>query len=272
MQTIITPTDFSPASLNACFYAAKMAQDLHAGLLLAHVVEVPASVKEYSDVFDMANASEAKEKLQDLLDTLCIETNNQVNIEATIIAGDVEQELNKLCINEKPFAVVMATNTNNAMERFFTGSTTMYTASHLRFPVIVVPLIVKYKPINKLALACDLKNLDELPAYEIETIARKFNAELEIFHVSKERHIDSNHSTSKIFEELLPGTHCRFYETQNEDITAAIYSLTRTHDINMLMVTRKKHGLFYKSHFNELVFHAHIPTMVLHTDDVMEKV
>lgn len=271
MQTIITPTDFSPASRNACSYAAKTAQAVHANLLLVHVVEAPVAITEFSEIVDITETRGIKDQLQELLDELCVEINNEVNIEATIISGNIEHELKALCSNEKPFAVIMATHSNSYIERFFMGSTTAYMSQHLRFPVIVVPSITTYAPVKKIALATDLKNTDEMPAREIETIIRSFNADLEIFHVSKDR-MTNNSIVLNLFTQLLPDIHHRFYSTQNEDIPAAISSLNRTHDIDMLMVLRKNHGLFHKSQSNDFIFNAYIPTMVLHTDDVMEKV
>lgn len=272
MQTIITPTDFSPASRNACYYAAKTAVAIHANLLLVHII-APSSigVAEFIEVGDLAEKNGTRQQLQDLLDELCQETNNQINIEATIISGDIERELKSLCINEKPFAVVIATHTNSYLERFFLGSTTAHIVQHLRFPVIVVPSIAKYAPVKKIALATDLKNVEDMSAAQIGKIVKQFNAELEIFHVCKE-HFSVSVEVPEILAKHLPGIKHKFFHTQNNDISAAIALMNITHDIDLLMVIRKKHGLFHKSQSSDFVFNAQIPTMVLHTDDVMEKV
>jgi nucleotide-binding universal stress UspA family protein len=46
MKTIIIPTDFSPAAINAMNYAADMAIAINASLLLFHVYSVPISMTD----------------------------------------------------------------------------------------------------------------------------------------------------------------------------------------------------------------------------------
>ena len=47
MNTIIVPTDFSPAADNAAEYAAKLAQRLNASVLLLHVYQLPVPMTDY---------------------------------------------------------------------------------------------------------------------------------------------------------------------------------------------------------------------------------
>ena len=65
----------------------------------------------------------------------------------------------KICDYKNPLAVVMATHGVSIKERFFLGSITVYLSKNLKYPVIVVPQDLNYKPINKILLATDLENL-----------------------------------------------------------------------------------------------------------------
>ena len=64
MKTIIVPTDFSPAALNATNYAADMALAIKANILLFHVYQLPLSVSETPIVLlsveEMKQAAETK--------------------------------------------------------------------------------------------------------------------------------------------------------------------------------------------------------------------
>ena len=64
MKTIIVPTDFSPAALNATNYAADMALAIKANLLLFHVYQLPLSVSDTPIVLlsveEMNEAAETK--------------------------------------------------------------------------------------------------------------------------------------------------------------------------------------------------------------------
>jgi len=46
MKTLIVPTDFSPVSINAMNYAADMALNIDASLLLLHVYQIPVTFTE----------------------------------------------------------------------------------------------------------------------------------------------------------------------------------------------------------------------------------
>ena len=46
MKTIIVPTDFSPIATNAMNFAADMAANINASLMLLHVYQVPVSMTD----------------------------------------------------------------------------------------------------------------------------------------------------------------------------------------------------------------------------------
>jgi len=64
MKTIIVPTDFSPISTNAMNFAADMAVNINASLMLLHVYQVPVSMTDVPVVMvsseELRKSSEAK--------------------------------------------------------------------------------------------------------------------------------------------------------------------------------------------------------------------
>ena len=67
MKKIIAPTDFSPIAENACIYAAQLAADIKAELLLFHTIELPLSVADYpvtEELFDEAGVEKELEALK----------------------------------------------------------------------------------------------------------------------------------------------------------------------------------------------------------------
>ena len=102
MKTIIAPVDFSAVSLNACRYAAKMAEDIKAELILLHVAELPAAVAEFPVSEEVFNDLNMEAELKELKDKLCAETNNKVTILTKNILGSVEYEIKELCKIKKP--------------------------------------------------------------------------------------------------------------------------------------------------------------------------
>src|SRR5205085_5245353 len=152
-------------------------------LILLHAIELPIAVAEYPVTENLFDQAEMEKELEALKMKLSAATNNKVKIQTKSILSSPEYEIKELCKTKKPFAVVMGTHRYSSLDRFFLGSTTLYTAKHLQNPVLVIPSNATYKPIKKIALATDLEDIYNRPVHEIETIINLFNAELEIFYV-----------------------------------------------------------------------------------------
>ncbi len=165
MKTIIAPTDFSGVSINAVDYAADMAVEISAELILFHVSEQPVAVSEVSFTEPMYDKIVSEEKITNLKNSLKIRTKNKINIRIKNIADTIHNELEDLCKQKKPFAVVMGTHGNGTIQRFFIGSTTFYAVKHLPYPVFVVPKGVRYKPVKKIALVSDFKTINTIRVY-----------------------------------------------------------------------------------------------------------
>ena len=272
MKTIIAPTDFSSISYNACLYAAKMAEDIKAELVLLHVMELPIAVAEFPVTEDVFDELTMEEELKKLKNKLIVETSDNVKIETKNILGSVEHEINELCKKTKPFAVIMGTHSYSIIDRFFIGSATVYSAKHLHNPVLIVPTGAKYNPIKKIALASDLKDIYEIPVQEIEMIVKQFDAELEIFYVSKNREDISKHTVeSLLLDHRLLNLNHHFYFIEDEDIMLGITSLAKKHEIDVLIVIPKKHGAFHKSQSKDFIFYSDVPVMAIHKNDMAEQ-
>ncbi|HEX5153402.1 MAG TPA: universal stress protein [Parafilimonas sp.] len=268
MKTIIAPADFSMVSNNSCLYAAKLAADIKAELVLLHVMELPLAVAEYPVSVDLIDEEGVEKELETLKNDLLTATDNKINIRQKNILGSPEYEIRQLCGREKPFAVVMGTHSYGVLDRFFVESTTVYTARHLHYPVIIVPPDAKYQKIKKIALASDLKDIYETPAREIEGIVKMFNAEFEVFYVAKnQKNINRNSVASLMLDHILLDLDPKFHFVENEDIPEGVRAIAKEHGIDLLIIIPKKHGLFHKSQTKDFIFYSDIPVMAIHEDD-----
>ena len=163
----------------------------------------------------------------------------------------------------------MGTHSYSLMDRFFVGSTTVYSALHLRFPVLIIPSDTQYRPVKKIALASNLKSIYEMPTHEIEFIVKTFDAELEIFYVGKdEKDINKHTVESLLLDHRLLTLDPQFYFIDDEDILKGITALARQHDVDLLLVIPRKHGLFHRSQSKDFIFYTSIPMMAVHENDV----
>ena len=67
------PYRFFKASDNACLYAAKLAADVNAELLLFHTMELPLVVAEYPVSEDVFDEEGTEKELEALKKTLCLQ-------------------------------------------------------------------------------------------------------------------------------------------------------------------------------------------------------
>lgn len=277
MQTIIAPTNFSPASINAVNYAADMASVIGARLCLMHVFamplafsEVPAPSTSFTEMEE-----EAEKELQKLKEKIAARADGRIDIDTEIRTGYVIPEVEEYCENIHPYAVVVGAESAGALERFFSGGRTTGALEQLHCPVIVVPPGITFSSIRKIGLACDLRNVVEtIPFAQIKKLVHEFKAELHIIHV--------NNVTEKVFDpdtiaetgwlqdilgELKPKYHFIKF-AKEEDMEKCIDDFAEQNNIDLLIVVPKKHNLlsrlFQRSHAKRLVLQAHVAVLSIH--------
>lgn len=273
MKTLILATDFSPASLNAMHYAADMASEINASILLLHVYQVPLSFTEIP--VPALSAPEMKEIGEERISLLKEElehiTSGSIKIETAVMLGDPAAELAALCAHIKPFAVIMGTHGGSGLERLLLGSTTLQVIRHLKWPVIVIPPGTSYHTIKKIGLACDFKDVVEsTPVDFIKSMVNEFGATLHILNVDQQHsnQKDERPLESAYLETMLEPAKPKYHFLENENVVDAITQFSEVNNLDLLMVIPKKHkgieGLFHRSQSAGVVTKAHIPVMAVH--------
>lgn len=270
MRTIIAPTDFSDISINAVNYAADMAMDIGAELVLLHVTEQPVAIPEvpftgitYDEMISDETIKTLKQKLHERT-----ENKISIHIKNTVgaIHGSIQYELEDLCKRKKPFAVVMGTHGNGIMQRFFVGSATFHAAAHLPYPVLVVPANVQYKPVRKIVLASDLKTTNT-SLHELRTVINAFKATLHVVYVNKEfSEVEKLRDKKNLLENYLEEFSPEFHFIYNSSVQKGIEIFVEKNDIDLVLILPKKHWLFHKSQSKELIFHSSVPVATIHEE------
>src|SRR5206468_688354 len=136
-----------------------------AELFMLHVVEITVTVAEVSLTgieFD-AMLESSQQELLNLKNQLLLYTKNKINIRIKSQIGSLMGELMVICKDKKPFAVVMSTASAGALKRLIIGSNTVSSAKKLPYPVLVIPQNSCFRRIQKICLACDLKEIYNVP-------------------------------------------------------------------------------------------------------------
>jgi len=271
MKTIILATDFSSTALNAANYAADMAVAINADLHLLNIQKVPIY---YNDIPPVTTTEDiignAEEILNELKRQLERKTGNAIKITTEVEMGTFFTELNAVCDNLQPFALVMGNQGVTNAERIFFGSHTIIAMKNLRWPILAIPRGVKFANIKKIGLACDFeKVVDKTPMNEIEELVKIFNARLFVINTGpKEAHDPEMIFQSGLLQVMLGDMKPQFHFINNKDIDEGLMDFCEKNNIDLLMVTHKRHSLLDKmiqrSHTKHLILHSHIPVMALH--------
>ncbi|MEI9943845.1 MAG: universal stress protein [Chitinophagaceae bacterium] len=274
MKTLLVATDFSPAATNAMNYAADMALQINAGILLFHVYQVPVSVSEVPLV--LVSVDELKEnaerKIEKVKKGLQHITSGKIKIDTETILGNTVDELENSCQRINPFAVIMGTVGHSAIERTIFGSTTLTAIKHLTSPVICVPKGKEYGTgIKKIGLACDFREVMETtPFAVIKDVVKSFNTEL---HVLNADHKNKNFKPgspeqSTLLHTALEDLNPVYDFIEHEDLEKGINEFAEKNNLDLIIAIPKKHklleGLFKTSSTKQLVFESHIPVMCIH--------
>jgi len=277
MKTIIAPTDFSPVSVNAVNFAADMAAALNATLFLFNVYNIPVA---YGDVpvalisIDDLRAASEKE-LETLKTELDHVHSGKINVIIGSSMGSIIDELEVVCKNIKPLAVVLGAKGRSGLENMLFGSTALNAIRHLTSPVICVPPDKKFgNGINKIGFACDLKHVAATtPAGPIKELVRELGAELHIINVESDPQHTNGHKKEESIQlhQLFDDIHPQYHFIDHPDVEAGINEFAETNNLDLVIAIPKKHrmfeGLFAKGNTRKLVFHSHIPVMCVHEEE-----
>lgn len=274
MRTIIVPTDFSPAAINAMNYAADMALAIDAEILLFHAYSIPVAIGDVPlallSVDELKASAEAgigrtRKDLEHI-------TSGKVKVRTEARLGNLVDELEDLCSQENPFAVVMGSTGESAIERTVFGSNTLTAIRHLTSPVICVPRGKEYgQGIRKVGLACDFREVAETtPVKMIREFVEAFNAHLYVLNVDYDNHqfrSDTPEQSALLHNELA-GLDPEYHFIVHKDIEDGINEFAEKNNLDLIIAIPKKHklldGIFKKSSTRQLVFESHIPVMCIH--------
>lgn len=276
MKTILVPTDFSDTAYNAATYALSLARNLGTTrIVLYHAYELIVPIPDIPTMIPMVNPDDLRtasieglEKMKKELDTL-VPTGSTLVTRAdnTLLAATIEE----VCKNEGADLIVMGITGGSKLEEVLVGSNTIDVVKNTSYPVLIVPGGAKYKPIEKIVFAVDLRKIAETtPVEPLKKLLHIFNAELHVINIDHEsRHF----STDTPFETMLLDTLLEdfnpvYHFIDNPDIVEGIVEFAEENKADIILTIPKKHGLFEgifkRSRTSKLAYQTHLPLLTLH--------
>jgi nucleotide-binding universal stress UspA family protein len=181
MKTILVPTDFSNNANNAIKYANDFAQLTNSKIVLLHAYKplvgqysiIPGIVAE-----DIAIEKNNSQKKLEKLRSKFLKANNI----GLVKIGDPIEEIIEAANKNKSQLIIMGTHGSSGLRRVLFGSNTSDVISKSNVPVLAIPQRYRFKKINTIVYATDLKNtINELK--HIIPIAKQLDATIEVLNL-----------------------------------------------------------------------------------------
>src|ERR1700758_604259 len=177
MKTIVAGTDFTKSSINACRYAAMVADRYNYRLVLFNLLEV-SWIHANSGLFLLnmyrdrkEHEHKAKKQLDDLKSLF-----PKLEIGSFVNSGSYKQEIKTFISHHQVELVVMGLAVKNRFYKSIYGSHGVDIAGTLEAPVIIVPEQFKNHTINHVVLAVDNREkLQQTSLKEFEYLIKTLN-------------------------------------------------------------------------------------------------
>ncbi|GAB3915893.1 universal stress protein [Mucilaginibacter boryungensis] len=287
MKTILVPTDFSPAAENAAGYALFLSQHLQADLLLTHAFKVPAETRvAVQAAWPLEDYEEIKLETNHELDLLRHKLEHEVKkevyppvyqsrITGITELGDVTTTIRNLVDQHHAPLTVMGMSGSGLMHRFLLGSASRDLLEKATFPVLLVPAKPMPNKLNKIAFATDLSKTDIDIIHSLTSLARPFNAEILIAHITDSKYDPAEHRQQ--VDEFLNEVTCKadypniyYRHVQSMDVDHGLHWLVKHGMIDMLAMVHRTHPVLEKlingSYTQRVAKYIHIPLLVFPPD------
>jgi len=276
MNTILVPTDFSPAARNAAMYAINFAKQVKCQKIIFYnayqapiVTDANMAIVDAIDIEELKKASE--NNLAAFKQTLKAFCEKDMELETLSEYGALTIDINDVCTANNVDLIVMGVTGSGKIAESLIGSFAIDVSRKATEPVIIVPPDADYSDIKEIMLACDFSQVVETtPVDAIKKILNKTSAKLFVVNIDhKQKHFTADTPfESLMLDTLLQGYHPEYHFIDDTDFVQAINKFALEKEVDLIITIPKKMGwfdaLFHKSHTKALAFHSHVPLMVVH--------
>jgi nucleotide-binding universal stress UspA family protein len=270
MKTILVLTDFSAAALDAADYAVGLARQVNASrIILCYSDYIPAAVD-----IPLENAIQAEhEKKEHARELAMLKEQFSTEVPEAIVEIFVDRRSLAAIVNDfdeehAVDLVIMGMTGKSKLEQALIGSNTISIARAVKVPLLIVPEGTKFHKIERILLACDLKETTSaLPIGAIKSFAGTIQPRLFVLNVER----DGEHSTELNIEEDSLRAHLgteniTYHRIRHHNIADGIALFAAENKLQLIIAVPKHHSffesLFHKSLTKRMAYHTHIPLLL----------
>ncbi|WP_161622687.1 universal stress protein [Cesiribacter andamanensis] len=273
MKTILVATDYSKAASNALAYAAGIARQLQATLVLYNAFQLPPpmAVALLSEAQKNRYLSENTARLGQTARQLAQLYGITVRWQTSY--AYLDEELPRQVVQTGADLVVMGMRSSSTSSSLM-GNTAITLLRHAHYPVLLVPEEAYFTPLSRILFACDYHLLKaKTPLHLLEELAKAFGSRVQVLHVEKEEallvgaHEGPVHTKALQLETVLHQLRHEYKYLEAPDVVAGIEQGIEEFDADLLVMVPRKAG-FWSSMLHEsttanMAFHSRVPLLAL---------
>jgi nucleotide-binding universal stress UspA family protein len=269
MKTVFITTDFSPASRNASLYGVYLASFLGARIVLFYASEYfppPPGESPYDSIEEAKSIIETKL----LNEVIAIRITEFQPVEILTEMGNPGEMIVECAKKYEESIIVCGMKGEGKMIKKLIGSTAVYLARHSKAPVMIIPEQADYFPIRKIVLANDFNILTDIHTIDlIQAIGERYQSKVYIVRIMPNHTNEVNELSfrSERFVQKLHHLHPEYKFPKSKSISEGLEKFIQDYDVDLLAVIPHRHSiwerLFSMSISKNLIFHTHIPILVL---------
>lgn len=276
IKTILVPTDFSKEAANALLYAAGLATDEHARIILLHVwdIDYPAIDVAVPENYISTQQHDLELNAIIRMKPLChkISSEYAVSCDQLNRQGNLVKVISKVVKEENIDLVIMGTKGASGLKEILTGTNTVRVLQKSDCPVLAIPPKAKYAGLKRITYATDYLSSDFTTLKKLVHTARIFGSGITLLHVAGMN--EQTQSAKAMVEEYAARV------KKKVRYGKLTYKLVQGNDLEELdnYVKRKRTDLLVmsglhrtfidkllsKSHTKAMAFHTTIPLMVFY--------
>lgn len=263
---ILVPTDLSDNADNAITFAIAYAKQQCASITL---------VFSYFAVYDFA--AEASRMAQTIekdanaaLEKIINKVGSSVKIDYKIIQGTVATAIFTTVTNGDYDLIIMGTQGASGIKKNLIGSNTATVIKESEIPVIAVPFGSSFDSIRNIKVAVDLINEKEGVFKRLIKLTETWDLPYHIIHIENKPDFNKKITFKGLeayLNENFPDSEFSFEKLQEVNTDKGLENYVKNKSDSLLVMFSKDRGfldfIFYHSHSVEMVYHTHIPLLVI---------
>lgn len=271
IQNILFPTDFTEDAEQAFRYALEASLKTGANLHLLHAVEEPYDFAVRVEEVVGGLKEEAEEKLQRLIRAVKESENyRSIPLDCRIVRGKPYRVIMDYAREVNTDLIIMGTKGESSLKRILYGNVTSNVILDSTIPVMTVPVNSKKPYLDRFIFATDFRSRDMDSLKATVNLARSFNAEIHILHVSEQKTEDTEIRFREFQDHVkrkLDYDNIYFRHLYAERFSKGVSEYINENPVSLIVITRYKKAflrtMLWANNTQELTYHTTVPMLVL---------